>query len=100
MSGPFDPQDDAATPLDEEEKDGLIPSYITTRGELNEAEQAGILEAAEWAFSRKRDVLDEHFLNNLHRRDSSMSGGGRARTAAAAEMSALMHTRSRQSFDA
>ncbi len=68
MTGPFDQPDDAATPLDEEEKEGLIPSYITTRGELNEAEQANILEAAEWAFTRKRDVLDARFLDNLHTR--------------------------------
>lgn len=35
MSSPFDDQDDAATALDEEENDGLIPSYITRRGELS-----------------------------------------------------------------
>lgn len=68
MSNPFGDQDDAATPLDEEEKDGLIPSYITTRGELNEAEQANILEAEDWAFTRKRDVLNERFLDDLHKR--------------------------------
>lgn len=68
MTGLLDQTDDAATPLDEEEKDGLIPSYITLRGELNEAEQANILEAADWAFDRKRDVLDEKFLNDLHKR--------------------------------
>ncbi len=68
MSNPFDNQDDAATPLDEEEKEGLIPSYITTRGELNEAEQANILEAEDWALSRKRNVLDKQFLDNLHKR--------------------------------
>lgn len=68
MTDPFDPQDDTATPIDDEEKDALIPSYITTRGELNEAEQRNILEAEEWAFTRKRDVLDERFLDNLHKR--------------------------------
>ncbi|MCG8042449.1 MAG: mobile mystery protein B [Candidatus Thiodiazotropha endolucinida] len=68
MSDPLFEQDDAATPLSEEEKEGLIPSYITLRGELNEAEQANILEAEEWAFKRKRDVLDERFLNDLHKR--------------------------------
>jgi len=68
MTDPFDPQDDAATPVDDEEKDALIPSYITTRGELNEAEQRNILEAEDWAFTRKRDVLDERFLDNLHKR--------------------------------
>lgn len=68
MSDLLDRPDDAATPLSEEEREGLIPSYITLRGELNEAEQANILEAQEWAFGRKRNVLDERFLNNLHRR--------------------------------
>ncbi len=61
-------QDDAATPLSQEERDGLIPSYITLRGELNEAEQANIVEADAWAFSRKRNVLEEGFLNTLHKR--------------------------------
>jgi hypothetical protein len=37
--------DDAATPLTPDEKQGLIPSYITLRRELNEAEQLGILNA-------------------------------------------------------
>ncbi|MES9980937.1 MAG: mobile mystery protein B [Candidatus Thiodiazotropha sp. 6PLUC6] len=60
--------DDASTPLSAEELEGLIPSYITLRSELNEAEQANILEAEEWAFKRKRDVLSEKFLNDLHKR--------------------------------
>ncbi len=68
MTGPLDRQDDAATPLTEEEKDGLIPSYIALRSELNEAEQANILEAEEWGFSRKRDILDEKMLNTLHKK--------------------------------
>jgi len=68
MTDPLFEQDDVATPLSEEEKEGLIPSYITLRGELNEAEQANILEAEEWAFKRRRDVLDERFLDNLHKR--------------------------------
>lgn len=68
MSKPLDEQNDAATPLTEEEREDLILSYITLRSELNEAEQANILEAEEWAFSRKRDVLDESFLKNLHKR--------------------------------
>ena len=68
MTDPLVPQDDGGTELTEEEREGLIPSYITLRSELNEAEQANILEAAEWAFARKRDLLDEKFLNNLHKR--------------------------------
>ena len=68
MTDPLDQQDDASTPLDEEEREGLIPSYITLRGELNEAEQANILEAEDWAYGRKRDVLSEDVLNGLHKR--------------------------------
>jgi hypothetical protein len=34
MTGPLDQQDDAQTPLSEEEREGLIPSYITLRSEL------------------------------------------------------------------
>ncbi|MES9971851.1 MAG: mobile mystery protein B [Candidatus Thiodiazotropha sp.] len=60
--------DDASTPLSAEELEGLIPSYITLRSELNEAEQANILEAEEWAFRRRRDVLAEKFLYDLHKR--------------------------------
>jgi hypothetical protein len=63
----------ASTPLSVEELEGLIPSYITLRSELNEAEQANILEAEEWAFKQKRDVLTEKYLNDLHKR---MSGAG------------------------
>jgi Fic-DOC domain mobile mystery protein B len=61
-------QDDASTPLTNDERQGLIPSYITLRRELNEAEQMGILAAQQWAFARKRMVLDEKFLRDLHRR--------------------------------
>jgi Fic-DOC domain mobile mystery protein B len=68
MTDPPIPQDDGGTELTEEEREGLIPSYITLRSELNEAEQANILEAEEWAFVRKRDLLEEKFLNNLHKR--------------------------------
>jgi Fic-DOC domain mobile mystery protein B len=68
VTDPLAEQDDTSTPLSPEEREGLIPSYITLRGELNEAEQENILEADAWAFSRKRDVLDEKFLNALHKR--------------------------------
>ena len=68
MTDPPGPPDDGGTELSEEEREGLIPSYITLRSELNEAEQANILEAEEWAFARKRDLLEEKFLNKLHKR--------------------------------
>ena len=68
MTGLFDEPGDGPTSLNEEEQGGLMPSYITLRSELNGAEQANILEAEFWAFSRKRDVLDVRFLNRLHKR--------------------------------
>ncbi len=68
MTDPLGPQDDGGTELTEEEREGLIPSYITLRSELNEAEQANILEAEGWAIARKRDSLEEKFLDNLHKR--------------------------------
>ena len=68
MSDPLEPQDDAATPLTEEERAELLPNWITLRSELNEAEQANILEAEEWAFARRRDVLEQGFLTRLHQR--------------------------------
>jgi len=68
MSSDLFKQADDATPLASEERDGLMPSYVTLRSELNDAEQANILEAEEWAFARGRNVLDERFLNNLHKR--------------------------------
>jgi len=45
MTDPLVEQDESSTPLSAEEREGLILSYITLRGELNEAEQANILEA-------------------------------------------------------
>ena len=61
-------EDDASTPLTAKERQGLIPSYIALRRELDEAEQANILEAEQWAFARKRKVLDERLLMDLHKR--------------------------------
>lgn len=69
MSDPlFDEDDEANTPLTEEERAQLIPTYITQRRELNEAELANISEATKWLSSRKREVLDDAFLRELHKR--------------------------------
>ena len=71
MSDPlFDGDDDANTPLEPEERDGLIPSYITLRRELNEAEQVNIDKGDRWAFNPrvKHDVLTEDFICELHKR--------------------------------
>ncbi|MEN8130391.1 MAG: mobile mystery protein B [Pseudomonadota bacterium] len=68
MTGPLEEQNHASTPLTAEEREELIPSYITLRHELNDAEQANILDTEQWAFTRKRNVLSERFLTNLHKR--------------------------------
>lgn len=73
MSDPlFDEEDEANTPLTEEERAQLVPTYITQRRELNEAELANINEAMRWFAARKRHVPDDAFLRELHRR---MFGG-------------------------
>lgn len=41
--------DSVNTPLTSDERLQLIPSYITLRSELNEAEQSNILKARQWA---------------------------------------------------
>lgn len=61
--------DDGATPLDPDECAGLIPDWITTRSDLNLAEQANIEKGLRWARrARRGDVLNEALLFELHRR--------------------------------
>jgi len=67
VSDLFDQPDDAATPLMPEEMRDLIPAHIAYRRELNEAEQENITRAQEWALNRRRDLLTEKFVKNLHR---------------------------------
>ncbi len=69
MTGLFAARDDAATPLTPDEIQGLIPTYIAFRHELNAAEQENILSAQDWALrQRKADLLTEKFVKDLHRR--------------------------------
>jgi len=68
MAGPVEQEPEHATPLTAEEREGLIPSHVTLRSELNELEQQNILEADTWASLRKRDPVGEPFGRNLHRR--------------------------------
>jgi len=60
--------DDDATPLTPGELEGLIPTHVTLRSELNELEQQNIAVADRWAFSRRRAATSESFLRGLHRR--------------------------------
>jgi len=62
---------DGQTPLDEEEKDGLLIPTIATRGELDEFEQQNIEQAVQWTLglSVKPQVLfTENFIRTVHKR--------------------------------
>jgi len=62
---------DGQTPLDEDEKDGLLISTITTRGELDEFEQQNIERAIKWTMGRKfkrDDMLTEDFVKLVHKK--------------------------------
>jgi len=62
---------DDATPLEPEEREGLLQTWITHRSDLNEAEQENIVKGAAWARSRRQrnaDILNEGFARSLHRR--------------------------------
>ncbi len=67
MNG-LDEEPDDATPLTPEERDGLIPTHIALRRELNELEQQNIIAASAWAFGQRRSPVAEPFGRNLHKR--------------------------------
>ena len=57
-----------ATPIDPDEAAGLVPTHITTQGDLNAWEQINIAQGDRWAArQKKRDLLDEGFIRDLHR---------------------------------
>jgi Fic-DOC domain mobile mystery protein B len=59
------------TPLDDEEKDGLLIKNISTQGELNEAEQINIQKAIGWTLNKKiksSEILEEMFIRELHQK--------------------------------
>ena len=62
---------DGQTPLDEEEKEGLLVRTITTRSELDEFEQLNIEKGVAWTLARSfgRDkIITEGFIRDLHHR--------------------------------
>jgi Fic-DOC domain mobile mystery protein B len=72
------------TPLDEEEKEGLLISTITTHGELDEFEQLNIQKAVEWTIARKfkaERILTEAFIKELHKKmfDDTWAWAGKFR---------------------
>ena len=62
---------DGQTPLDEDEKDGLLIATIATRGELDEFEQQNIEQAIQWALTRSfkpEAIFTQEFICNVHKR--------------------------------
>ncbi len=60
---------DGATPLDPDEMDGLRFKHVSTRGELDQLEQAGITDGMKWLDKQKNpDILSETFVCELHKR--------------------------------
>jgi Fic-DOC domain mobile mystery protein B len=58
------------SPLDEDEKEGLIIKTISTRGELDEFEQRNIELAVAWTLRRNfklEEILSGQFITELHR---------------------------------
>lgn len=62
---------DGQTPLDEDEKEGLLITSITTRGELDEFEQKNIEQAVQWTMERSfraEVIFTEAFTRMVHRK--------------------------------
>ncbi|MBN1796705.1 MAG: mobile mystery protein B [Sedimentisphaerales bacterium] len=60
---------EGATPLNNDEIKGLIPTHITTRAEIDRWEQDNINEALIWLGERKpKDILSESFMKLLHKK--------------------------------
>jgi Fic-DOC domain mobile mystery protein B len=61
---------DGQTPLEEEEKEGLLIPTIATRAELDEFEQQNIEQAIQWTLGRTfklNTVFSEDFVKLLHK---------------------------------
>jgi len=57
-----------ATPLEPDDLNGLKHGHVTTRGELDQLEQANIVEGLRWLERVKNpDILSETFIRDLHR---------------------------------
>ena len=57
-----------ATPLDGEELEGLLPTHLVNRSQLNEWEQQNIEAALLWLSRQRRPKpLEESWLRRLHR---------------------------------
>jgi Fic-DOC domain mobile mystery protein B len=60
------------TPIDEDEREGLLLSHISTVEELNEFEQLNIEGALQWVHSQRKipmtKILSSQFIKEVHRK--------------------------------
>jgi Fic-DOC domain mobile mystery protein B len=61
------PTGDGHTLLTDEDRHGLIPTYIATRGDLFDAEQRNIAQGLLRRAPSYQQLLDDRYLRNLHR---------------------------------
>ncbi|MEI6701731.1 MAG: mobile mystery protein B [Actinomycetota bacterium] len=67
-TNPLIPLGDGHTPLGDDDRQGLKLTYVTTRDELNEAEQENILRARQGRRPPTVEaLLDDKYLRDLHR---------------------------------
>ncbi|MGY4302131.1 fido (protein-threonine AMPylation protein) [Bradyrhizobium sp. i1.4.4] len=69
MTDLFQEPDDA-TPLDPALRGDLLQTWITSRADLNEAEEENIVKGAAWGRRRRgkaADLLTEDFVKTLHK---------------------------------
>jgi Fic-DOC domain mobile mystery protein B len=67
------PEPSGATPIEDEDLEGLIPDFVATRADLNQVEFENITKALPWAQRQARSlgaegILDYGFMLTLHRR--------------------------------
>lgn len=67
MTDPLLPVGDGHTELSEDDRIGLLPTFIATRGELFDAEQRNITHALERLSPSLDQLLDDKYLRDLHR---------------------------------
>jgi Fic-DOC domain mobile mystery protein B len=102
------PEPSGATPLEEEDLEGLIPDFVATRADLNQVEFENITKALAWAQQQAHSlgvegILDYGFMLALHRRMLSdvwtWAGTQRQRVTNIGVEPHLIATQSRLTFD-
>ncbi len=60
---------EGATPLELDEIQNILPQHISTQKELDEVEAENIIQAQQWAFSRRRtDIFTVPFILKVHKK--------------------------------